>query len=203
MFWLAFVAMLNGLAAIMTARGYGSRPSPGRRGESCVHHIAPCSGPSVIAARKSICVSGRFGGPRSRLREGWRNAERRTLVTAAAYFPDRRETEAHGNPSGVPPAAFLSLGPCFRQQARDQLADPGRFPHPSPAPVQPLKAAPRSGHGRLPKASRVRGARPPRPQAPHPAPRYKRPGNAPRLGRDRKEFSLARKTCQATERLNF
>ena len=37
--------------------------------------------------------------------EGRRDAERRTLVTAAAYFPDCRETEAHGNASQRPAAA--------------------------------------------------------------------------------------------------
>ena len=137
---------------------------------------------SVIAARKSLHVSGRFRGlPPAKGRE----AERRKahLISAAACFPDCRETEAHGNASQRPAAATSStLGPDFRAPARDQLAHPGRFPRPSPAPVQPLKAAPRSGHGRLPKAPRVRRARPPRPQAPHPAPRYKRPGNAPLTG---------------------
>jgi hypothetical protein len=43
----------------------------------------------------------------SPLFEGRRNAERRTLVTAAAYFPDCRETEAHGNASQRPAAAFF------------------------------------------------------------------------------------------------
>jgi hypothetical protein len=114
-----------------------------------------------------------------------REAERRKAHhnRAAACFPDCRKTEAHGNASQRPAAATSSsLGPCFRQQARDQLADPGRFPHLSPTPVQPLKAEPHSGPGRLPKAPRVREERPPRPQAPHPAPRYKRPGNAPLTG---------------------
>src|SRR3954453_14299744 len=32
-----------------------------------------------------------------RRKRGRRNAERRALVTAAAYFLDRQETEAHGN----------------------------------------------------------------------------------------------------------
>src|SRR3954452_12997250 len=41
----------------------------------------------------------------SPLLEGRRDAERRTLVTAAAYFPDCRETEAHGNASQRPAAA--------------------------------------------------------------------------------------------------
>ena len=37
--------------------------------------------------------------------EGRRDAERRTLVTAAACFPDCRKTEAHGNASQRPTAA--------------------------------------------------------------------------------------------------
>src|SRR6185295_11049251 len=40
-------------------------------------------------------------------KRGRRNAERRTLVTAAACFPDRRETEAHGNASRRSVAAFF------------------------------------------------------------------------------------------------
>jgi len=45
----------------------------------------------------------------------------------------------------------------------------GRLRHPLSPHVQPLKADPRSGAGRRPGASRVRGYEP-RPQAPHPAP---------------------------------
>jgi hypothetical protein len=53
----------------------------------------------------------------SPLFEGRRDAERRTLVTAAAYFPDCRETEAHGNASQRPAAATSStLGPFFRSR---------------------------------------------------------------------------------------
>jgi hypothetical protein len=131
-------------------------------------------GPSVIAARKFLHVSGRF---RFSLRQG-EGAKRRKAHrnSAAACLPDRRKTEAHGNASRRPAAAFLSLGPCFRHKFRTG------FRPPFTCPVQPLKAEPRSGLGRLPKASRVREARPPRPQAPHPAPRYKRPGNAPLTG---------------------
>ena len=41
-----------------------------------------------------------FSGPSLSIeKRGGRNAARRTLVTAAACFPDRRETEAHGNAS--------------------------------------------------------------------------------------------------------
>jgi hypothetical protein len=98
--------------------------------------------------------------------EGRRNAERRALVvSAAAYFPDCRETEATETPLSVPSQRFLSLGPNFRAQAR--ASSPSRqVTPPFTCPVQPLKAAPRSGHGRLPKASRVRACEA-RPQAPH------------------------------------
>src|SRR3954464_2752774 len=62
---------------------------------------------SVLAARKSLRVSGRFGGPRSRLREGGGTPKGAPWVTAAACFPDRRETEAHGNAFRRPAAAFF------------------------------------------------------------------------------------------------
>jgi hypothetical protein len=88
------------------------------------------------------------------------------LVTAAAYFPDCRETEAHGNASQRPAAATSStLGPDFRAQAR--ASSPSRqVSPPFTCLVQPLKAAPRSGHGRLPKAPRVHACEA-WPRAPH------------------------------------
>src|SRR6267154_1857346 len=95
-------------------------------------------------------------------KRGRRNAERRTLVTAAACFPDRRETEAHGN------AFRRSVTAFFKTPVRSS----GDLAHddfaPLPVPVQPRTVAgPRSGPGRKPKASRVRGATfAPRPQAP-------------------------------------
>ena len=99
--------------------------------------------------------------------EGRRNAERRTLVTAAAYFPDCRETEAHGNASQRPAAATSSsLGPVLPGAGHEQARIQAGFRPPFACPVQPLKAAPRSGHGRLPRASRVRACEA-RPQAPH------------------------------------
>jgi hypothetical protein len=63
---------------------------------------------------------------------------------------------------------------------------------PPPVPVQPASVAdPVSGAGRIPRHSRERRATlAPRPQAPHPAPRYKRPGNAPHVGRDGKECTV-------------
>src|SRR3979409_906302 len=100
-------------------------------------------------------------------KRGRRNAERRTLVTAAAYFPDRRESEAHGNASRRSVAAISSsLGPDFRAQAR--ASSPSRqVSPPFTCLVQPLKAEPRSGPGRLPKAPRCHVCET-QPQAPHP-----------------------------------
>ena len=102
----------------------------------------------------------------SPLLEGRRNAERRTLVTAAACFPDCRETEAHGNASQRSAAATSStLGPDFRAQAR--ASSPSRqVSPPFTCLVQPLKAEPRSGPGRLPKAPRVHACEA-WPRAPH------------------------------------
>src|SRR5258707_14057914 len=102
-----------------------------------------------------------------RREKGRRNAERRTLVTAAAYFPDCRKTEAHGNAFQRPVAAISSsLGPDFRAQAR--ASSPSRqVSPPFTCLVQPLKAEPRNGPGRLPKAPRCHVCET-QPQAPHP-----------------------------------
>jgi hypothetical protein len=67
--------------------------------------MAPSFGPSVIAARKSLHVNGVSGDLALAEKRGRRNAERRTLVTAAACFPDRREIEAHGIAFRRPAAA--------------------------------------------------------------------------------------------------
>jgi hypothetical protein len=117
-----------------------------------------------------------------------REAERRKAHhnRAAACFPDCRKTEAHGNAFQRPAGATSStLGPFFRH--RRELFSPSRqaFAHPSPVPP------------------RVRRARPPRPQAPHPAPRYKRPGNAPLTGTGCLGIYMSRKICQGGGRLNF
>jgi len=59
------------------------------------------------------------------------------------------------------------LGPNFRHRREPKLAIQAGFRPPFTCPVQPLKAEPRSGLGRLPKASRVRACEA-RPRAPHP-----------------------------------
>src|SRR4030088_1974493 len=84
-------------------------------------------------------------------KRGRRNARTRALGnSAAALFPDCRESEATETPSSVPPQRFLSLGPNFRAQAR--ASSPSRqVSPPFTCPVQPLKAAPRSGPGGSPR----------------------------------------------------
>jgi hypothetical protein len=83
--------------------------------------------------------------------EGRRNAERRTLVTAAAYFPDCRETEAHGNAFQRPAAATSSsLGPTLPAQARASSPSRQAFAHPSPVPPSHLRQSPVVGSGGYP-----------------------------------------------------
>ena len=68
---------------------------------------------------------------------------------------------------------------------RQALIHPDGFLHPSPAPVQPLKAEPRSWPGRRPLTSRTDGCEPAA-RAPHPAPHsrrlMKRPSRTGRCG---------------------
>src|SRR4051812_13711726 len=97
-------------------------------------------------------------------REGGGTPKGAPWVTAAAYFPDCRETEAHGNASQRPVAATSSsLGPVLPSAGASKLAIQAGFRPPFACLVQPFKAAPRSGHGRLPKAPRVRELRQPPP----------------------------------------
>jgi hypothetical protein len=99
--------------------------------------------------------------------EGRRNAERRALgLSAAAYFPDCRETEAAETPLSVPSQRLLRpWDRFFRAQAR--ASSPSRqVSPPFTCLVQPLKAEPRSGPGRLPKAPRVHACEA-QPRAPH------------------------------------
>ena len=64
-------------------------------------------------------------------KRGRRNAERRTLVTAAAYFLDCQETEAHGKAFQRPAATFFKTS----VRSSGDLAH-GDFA-PLPVPVQP------------------------------------------------------------------
>ncbi len=109
---------------------------------------------SVIAARKSLHVSGRFGEPRPRQEEG--EAERRKTRLSSKNAPFGRSAAATSS----------SLGPDFRAQAR--ASSPSRqVSPPFTRLVQPLKAEPRSGPGRLPKAPRCHACEA-QPRAPHP-----------------------------------
>jgi hypothetical protein len=111
-----------------------------------------------------------------RKKPGERSAERRTKQSTPGEA--RRALGEGHTPLGAPPRRFWASGPCFRG------ANGGLFAHLIPrlsprssGPVQPSKAEPRSGPGRLPDASRVRGCEP-RPRAPHqPAPGL--PGSGP------------------------
>src|SRR6201990_1232363 len=63
-------------------------------------------------------------------------------------------------------ATSSSLGPVLPGAGASKLAIQAGFRPPFACPVQPLKAAPRSGHGRLPKAPRVHACEA-WPRAPH------------------------------------
>src|ERR1700712_2394838 len=86
---------------------------------------------SVIAARKCLRVNGGFSEPPSKRKEGDGTPKGAPWVTAAAYFPDRRETEAHGNASRRSVTAFFKTS----VRSSGDLAH-GDFA-PLPVPVQP------------------------------------------------------------------
>src|SRR3954470_15234602 len=86
-------------------------------------------------------------------KRGRRNAERRTLVTAAAYFPDCRETEAHGNafqrpaaasfrPRSVLPGTWLTAisRRCLSPSSHTQWQGPVVSPDGNPRPPEPVGA---------------------------------------------------------------
>src|SRR3954470_23159588 len=84
-------------------------------------------------------------------------------------FPDRRKQRHTATPFGAPPRRLKTP-----VRSSGDVATLGDFaPHACPRPAA-LAAEPRSGPGRNPEASRVRGGTsPPRPQAPLPPPRSK------------------------------
>jgi hypothetical protein len=133
---------------------YGSPLSRGRQRSVC-RRLAKISRFEFQTAKRS-----RLAPPRefkllvlSPRLEGRRSAERRALVVTKAPFG--RSVAATSS----------SLGPDFRAQAR--ASSPSRqVSPPFTCLVQPLKAAPRSGHGRLPKAPRVHACEA-QPRAPH------------------------------------
>ena len=80
---------------------------PRLRGDDEENFICSFIRASVIAARKLLHVSGRFSFLPPIKGEGDGTPKGAPLVTAAAYLPDCRETEAHGNAFQRPAAAFF------------------------------------------------------------------------------------------------
>jgi hypothetical protein len=103
---------------------------------------------------------------------GWSVARRIHSICAWRSAGASDETRA---PRGAPSRRFQSPGPCFR--ARRGQCSPAliraAFAALHRRRVQPFKAAPHSGGGRPPEASRERGYER-RAQAPHPAPSSRR-----------------------------
>ena len=87
--------------------------------------------------------------------EGRRSAERRALVVTKSAFRTLRRSD------------FFVPGTELPAQATSKLAIQAGFRPPFTCTLQPLKAEPRSGPGRIPKAPRVRACEA-QPQAPHP-----------------------------------
>ncbi|MEA2928781.1 MAG: hypothetical protein QOG38_1209 [Hyphomicrobiales bacterium] len=112
-------------------------------------------------------------------------AERRkALQLRAAFLRTRRALGEGRTPPGAPLRRFRSPGPCFRDVDGGLFARPiRRLSPPSSCPVQPLKAEPRSGPGRLPRASRTCACEA-QAQAPHPVPLSRTPHEAPSSGQD-------------------
>ena len=101
--------------------------------------------------------------------EGRRSAERRVVNKPRLISRIAGRQQHTATPRGAPPRRLLRPWDLTSgYSARAFARHPGRFPRPSPAPVQPLKAAPHSGHGRLPRAPRVHACEA-WPRAPHPA----------------------------------
>src|ERR1700754_682185 len=163
---------------------------------------SPLVRPSVIAARKFLYVSGRFSFlPPTKGREAERQKAHLTAPRLDSRIAGNQRHTA--TPFSVPPRRLLRPWGLTSGTGAAEAAIQAGFRPPFACPVQPFKAEPHSGLGRLPKAPRVRRARPPRPQAPHPAPRYKRPGNAP-FNRDGIGKNLVQwENMSSGERLNF
>src|SRR4051812_44214761 len=111
------------------------------------------------------------GAPPKKGRE--RNAERRAVNKPRRISRIAGRQRHTATPLGAPRRRLLRPWGRTSGTGASKLAIQAGFRPPFTCPVQPLKAEPRSGPGRLPKAPRVRrGTSPPRPQAPHPGPRY-------------------------------
>ncbi len=119
----------------------------------------------------------RLPSSRPRNGEGEWSAGWRTIGLSA--LRRARVLRSTRSPLGAPWRRFLSPGPYFRART-GALWPPIRaaFAALRSRRVQPFKADPRSGAGRRPRASRVRGCEP-RPRAPLPTPTSRTPLEAP------------------------
>src|SRR3954465_1452753 len=115
---------------------------------------------SVIAARKSLRVNGGFSEPPPTRKEGGGTPKGAPWVTAAAYFPDRRQTEAHGNASRRSVTAISVPGTGSSERGREQARHPGRFPHPSPVSSSQLRQRPVVGTDGYPRPPECPEGRP-------------------------------------------
>jgi len=123
-------------------------------------------------AREKECAFLRISGRPDMRGRGAPKGASDGLPPGGGARPSSRDASPSGAPRGGDfcPRGRASGGRFTIAPSEGPRTTPAGFRPPSPAPVQPLKAEPRSGPGRLPAASRVRGYEP-RPQAPHPAPR--------------------------------
>src|ERR1044071_3998889 len=118
-----------------------------------VLHGVSFSGPSVIAARKLLHVSGRFRVPPPPERRGSGSAERRVVNKPRRVSRIAGRQQHTATPLGAPPRRLKTP-----VRSSGDVATLGDFaPHACPRPAA-LAAGPRSGPGRKPEASRVRGA---------------------------------------------
>ena len=120
------------------------------------------------------------GAERRKTRGAWRTHPGRLAKPPDTPGEARRLRGDGGAPLGAPLRRFLSPGPRFRGRKDRYSPAPIRaaFAALHPRRVQPSKAAPHSGGGRRPEASRCRGYEPQQ-QAPHPAPSSKRLAKTP------------------------
>src|SRR5437868_10926176 len=134
---------------------------------------------AVIAARKLLYVCGRFRALALLKREGGGSAERRVVNKPRLVFRIAGRQVHTATPLGAPPRRLKTP-----VRSSGNVATLGDFAPPACPRPAALAAEPRSGPGRKPEASRVRGATlAPRPQAPLPSPRSKASyRNAPSCG---------------------
>src|SRR5205085_9262850 len=107
-------------------------------------------GAGVIAARKLLHVSGEVQGApyTSKGRERKRRKAHSNRPRLISRIAGRQQHTA--TPLGAPPRRLLRPWDLTSGSGASELAIQAGFRPPFTCPVQPLKAAPRSGHGRLP-----------------------------------------------------